>query len=154
MRAVTSTHASLLSGIRSMQPSPLDMSLRHKSSSRVPLTVVTQQRHSNISNKLSTTKPNHHHISTAIKRKQTLTKVMATHPEDWTCTICYDAFPASEKYCEIPDQNNGYHYRACAACLQTQFLSAQENEMSYPVKWQKQILHPRQFPGAFNRTFV
>ncbi|GAB7335930.1 hypothetical protein MBLNU13_g08178t1 [Cladosporium sp. NU13] len=79
---------------------------------------------------------------------------MATHPEDWTCTICYDGFPASEKYCKIPHQDDAYHYRACATCLRTQFLSAQENEMRYPVKWQKQILHPRQFPGAFNQIFV
>ena len=79
---------------------------------------------------------------------------MATDPEDWTCTICYDSFPASEKYCKIPDQTEGYYYRACATCLRTQFLSAQENEINYPVKWQRQILHPRQFPSAFNLTFI
>ena len=79
---------------------------------------------------------------------------MATHREDWACTICCDDFPASEEYCKIPHQNDKYHYDACAACLQTQFLSAKENEMSYPVKWQKKILHPRQCPGAVNQTFV
>jgi hypothetical protein len=79
---------------------------------------------------------------------------MATPPEDWTCSICYEDYPSSEKYCKIPDEPNNYFYRACATCLRTQFLSAQENEISYPVKWQKQILHPRQFPSAFNGTFV
>lgn len=81
---------------------------------------------------------------------------MATPPENWTCSICYDPFPSSEKYCKIPETTDGHehYYHACATCLRTQFLSAQENELNYPVKWQKQILHPRQFPSAFNQTFV
>lgn len=79
---------------------------------------------------------------------------MADEPETWTCTVCYDAFPSTEKYCKIQHEKQEYHYRACVPCLQTQFLSAQENEINYPVKWKKRILHPRQFPGAFNRTFV
>jgi hypothetical protein len=46
------------------------------------------------------------------------------------------------------------HYLACTPCLRTQFFSAQENEINYPVKWQKHTLHPKQFPGAFSQTFV
>lgn len=79
---------------------------------------------------------------------------MAADREDWTCSICYDDYSSSEKYYKIPDEPNAYCYRACATCLRTQFLSAQENEIKYPIKWQKQILHPRHFPSAFNRTFV
>ena len=79
---------------------------------------------------------------------------MADEPEIWTCAVCYDDFPSTEKYCKIQDENEEYHYRACVTCLRTQFLSAQENEINYLVKWKRRILHPRQFPGAFNRTFV
>jgi hypothetical protein len=62
---------------------------------------------------------------------------MADEPETWTCTVCYDAFPSTEKYCKIQHEKEEYHYRACVPCLQTRFLSAQENEINYPVKWQK-----------------
>ena len=77
----------------------------------------------------------------------------APQSEDWTCTVCLDNFPASEKHCKIPCDTNS-HYRACAPCLKTQFFRAMENELNYPVKWQTQTLHPRQFPSVFNRTFV
>jgi hypothetical protein len=81
---------------------------------------------------------------------------MATPPSDWTCIICYDPFPSSSKPCKIPyaTDDDRYHYLACIPCLRTQFLSAQENEINYPIKWQKHTLHPKQFPGAFSQTFV
>jgi hypothetical protein len=79
---------------------------------------------------------------------------MATHTERWTCSICFDDFfSTSDKPCKIPRDSRS-DYLACSGCLRAQFLSAQENEIDYPVRWQTQILHPRQFPSAFDRTFV
>jgi hypothetical protein len=79
---------------------------------------------------------------------------MATQIANWTCSICFDNFSStSDKPCTIP-RNTNSDYLVCATCLRAQFQSAQDNEIDYPVKWQTQVLHPRQFPSAFDRLFV
>ena len=95
----------------------------------------------------------HDSISSALLSTIATQQDMATHTEYWTCSICFDDFPPSSKPCKIPLDGNEYH-AACSDCLYGQFLSAIENEINYPVKWQTQILHPRQFPNAFDHVLI
>lgn len=71
----------------------------------------------------------------------------------YNCAACLEDIPfATVKPCTITI--HGEKNLVCAPCLRSQFLSAQESETSYPVKWQTQILHPRAFPLTFDRHFI
>jgi hypothetical protein len=82
---------------------------------------------------------------------------MAAPSSPWTCLTCHEDFPTTTtttKRCAITVPGDPQTHHLCAPCLRTQFLSAQSSETNYPVKWASHILHPRQFPGAFDMAFV
>lgn len=79
---------------------------------------------------------------------------MTNASKDWSCSACLNDFPFSEKPCLLKFDEGVQPEMVCADCLRAQFLSAQANEIDYPVKWQSHILHPRRFRSAFDQSFV
>lgn len=75
----------------------------------------------------------------------------------WICSVCLEDIPstiAAPFTTTTGEGETAETHNTCTDCLRAQFLSAQDSEASYPVKWQSHVLHPRDFPNVFDYTFV